>query len=65
MKNNLLKVLQKFGPLCVEDISDALMWEEALVHSFLVPLVSKGEVHMEIDGTYWISTELERMGVKP
>lgn len=58
MSQDLLDLLYQRGPLCVEEISDALMWDEDLVHFTLIPLVKSGQVHMEIDGTFWFAQEV-------
>ena len=58
MNQDLLNLLRKNGPLCVEEISDALMWEEDVVHMALIPLVKAGAVHLEIDGTVWFAQEV-------
>lgn len=46
------------GPQTAAQLSDALWWELDLVELVLAASVEDGDVHAEIDGTYWLAKEL-------
>lgn len=60
MRDEILTILQSLGPLTIEQLSDALMWEQALVSIVVNALVKAGDIHAEIDGTHWLATSQEQ-----
>lgn len=61
MRDAVLGILHNLGPLTLEQLSMELMWEESLVAIVVDPLVKAGDIHAEIDGTYWLAAA-EMMG---